>query len=322
MKRPDTPQDELTRLQTLSSLDILDTQPEERYDRITRLAQRLFRVPMALFTLVDENRQWFKSCIGSDIRETPRDISFCGHAILEDGIFVIPDTHRDERFADNPLVVNEPHIRFYAGCPVRAADGSKLGTLCVLDRRPREFSTEDYQALQDLAAIVESELASVAMAIRDPLTGISNRRGFLTLARQSLSLCERRRVPAALVFLDLDAFKSINDNLGHGEGDRAICLFANQLQLTCRESDIPGRLGGDEFVVLLPETPQAAGEEFVTRLRQNLDRRLREEGVNYGLPFSHGIAELDPAHPAGVEGLLDQADVQMYQCKSRKTGFE
>ncbi|MDO9199841.1 MAG: GAF domain-containing protein, partial [Hydrogenophaga sp.] len=133
MKPPDRPIDEKLRLQTLQSLHILNTHAEERFDRLTRMAKRIFGVPIALVSLVDANRQWFKSCIGLDASETPRDISFCGHAILGSEVFVIPDTAADPRFSDNPLVTGYPHIRFYAGCPLVAANGQKLGTLCVID---------------------------------------------------------------------------------------------------------------------------------------------------------------------------------------------
>ena len=119
MKAPATSIDEAVRLTTLRSLDILDSLGEERFDRLTRMAKQMFRVPIALVSLVDENRQWFKSCVGLDVSETSRDISFCGHAILGDEVFVISDTLKDDRFSDNPLVLEDPHIRFYAGCPIR-----------------------------------------------------------------------------------------------------------------------------------------------------------------------------------------------------------
>lgn len=126
MQKPAKPLDEATRLDTLRALNILDTLPEERFDRLTRLAKRLFGVPIALVSLVDEDRQWFKSCQGLHASETSRDISFCGHAILGDDIFLIPNAAADERFHDNPLVTDEPHIRFYAGCPLTVSKGASL----------------------------------------------------------------------------------------------------------------------------------------------------------------------------------------------------
>lgn len=183
LKIPDLPDDESSRLTTLNALNILDTEPEERFDRLTRIAKRLFDVPIALVSLVDENRQWFKSCIGLNVRQTDRNISFCGHAILGDGIFIIPNALKDERFADNPLVIDEPHIRFYAGCPISVPDGHKMGTLCIIDRKPRQLSQEDLELLQDLANMVGQELAALQMATLDELTGIANRRGFKILKR-------------------------------------------------------------------------------------------------------------------------------------------
>jgi GAF domain-containing protein len=177
MKKPGIAQDERSRLETLRSLNILDTAAAERFDRLTRMAKRMFGVPIALVSLVDENRQWFKSCVGLSATETSRDISFCGHAILGDDVFAIPNALDDERFVDNPLVLNDPNIRFYAGCPLRVANGSKLGTLCIIDRKPRSLERDDIDALKDLASMVEHERAAVQMAMLDELTHISNRRG-------------------------------------------------------------------------------------------------------------------------------------------------
>lgn len=158
MLRPRIPIEESQRLRALQELLILDTPAEERFDRITRLARRLFQVPVALISLVDHDRQWFKSRQGMAVRETARDISFCGHAILADGAFVVPDACEDERFRDNPLVTGDPHIRFYAGIPLKASDGSRVGTLCIVDHRPRRFSADEEQGLRDLSALVEEEL--------------------------------------------------------------------------------------------------------------------------------------------------------------------
>lgn len=158
MQEPTIPSNEALRLAALRSLNILDTPPEERFDRITRLAQRVFDVPIALVSLVDTNRQWFKSCQGLDVSETPRSISFCGHAILHDIPLVIPDASKDPRFADNPLVTSPPNIRFYAGQPLKAGDGSRIGTLCIIDRKPHQLTQSDLESLRDLAVMVEDEL--------------------------------------------------------------------------------------------------------------------------------------------------------------------
>ncbi|WP_439521023.1 GAF domain-containing protein [Hydrogenophaga sp.] len=152
------PHNEAQRLRALRELLILDTPPEERFDRVAAFAAREFDVPMALVSLVDRDRQWFKSNFGMDVCETARDISFCGHAISERDGLVVPDTLKDLRFRDNPLVVGEPLIRFYAGCVLRLPYGEVVGTLCVMDRRPRKFDRLDVAILGGLRDVVVEEL--------------------------------------------------------------------------------------------------------------------------------------------------------------------
>jgi sigma-B regulation protein RsbU (phosphoserine phosphatase) len=157
---PPHPQ-EAERLADLRALEILDTPPEERFDRIVNLARLIFDVPIAYIALLDANRQWFKSKIGLKVIETGRDVSFCGHTILHKGPMIIPDATRDERFVDNPLVAGEPHIRFYAGHPLRGPSGHNVGTLCLADRRPRSFDDGQMETFRQLAALAEHELRMV-----------------------------------------------------------------------------------------------------------------------------------------------------------------
>jgi PAS domain S-box-containing protein len=160
------PPDERKRLETLRRYAILDTPREAAFERISRLAARLLKVPVVLVSLVDEDRQWFKSAYGIDVRETHREMSFCAHAILGDGIMVVPDATQDERFGNNALVIGYPHIRFYAGVPLASADDFKLGTFCAIDRVPRQFSAEEQDILRDLAEMVTDEL-ELRLAIRE-----------------------------------------------------------------------------------------------------------------------------------------------------------
>ena len=160
MECPDLPENETQRLESLHALRVLDTDPEARFDRITSMAARVFGVEICLVSLVDFDRQWFKSTKGLEASETSRDISFCGHAIMDDSVFIIEDALADPRFADNPLVTDEPNIRFYAGCPVHAPDGHRVGTLCLIDSRPRSLRDDDIRTLADLAALVDDELAA------------------------------------------------------------------------------------------------------------------------------------------------------------------
>ena len=159
------PANEAQRLQVLLDLNLLDTPPDARFDRITRLAARLFGVPTALVSLIDAERQWFKSRVGLEFRETPRSASFCAHAILQDEVMVVRDACEDERFAHTPLVQGDNPVRFYAGSPIAAGDGHRIGTLCILDRVPREFSEEERGLLRDLAGIVGNEVAAIELKI-------------------------------------------------------------------------------------------------------------------------------------------------------------
>lgn len=162
--QPEPPsRDEAARLSALRGLGILDTPNDPRFDRVTRLAQRIFAVPMVTISLVDADRQWFKSCVGIDVRETPRSISFCTHAILGDTTLVVEDAHRDPRFHDNPLVTGPPGIRFYAGRPLKSEDGFRVGALCLMDRVPRSFSDQDRIILDDLAELVEEQMLAVKL---------------------------------------------------------------------------------------------------------------------------------------------------------------
>ncbi|MDE1770666.1 MAG: GAF domain-containing protein, partial [Thaumarchaeota archaeon] len=153
---------EKERVVALHALGVLDTPQEERFDRITTMAQILFNVPIALVSLVDSERQWFKSCAGIiDTRETPRNVSFCSHAILDDTIMLIEDATKDPRFVNNSLVTGPPHMRFYAGRPIKGPNNQKIGTLCIIDTKPRTLSMTDRKILNDLATWTESEFNTV-----------------------------------------------------------------------------------------------------------------------------------------------------------------
>lgn len=166
MQRPATPENEPQRLQALRHCSILDTPAEERFDRLTRLAQQIFGTQMALISLVDSGRQWFKSRQGLDACETGRDVSFCGHAILTPETLTVSNALNDPRFHDNPLVTGAPHIRFYAGAPLTSADGYRIGTLCIIDDKPRELTVAEQRALRDLADCVEDEIRNTNIRLQ------------------------------------------------------------------------------------------------------------------------------------------------------------
>lgn len=312
------PHDEPQRISALHALAILDTPPEERFDRLTRLAKRLFSVPIALVSLIDTNRQWFKSHAGLDVSETPRNISFCGHAILGTGVFVVEDAASDPRFSDNPLVTGAPQVRFYAGCPLKIGAGPNLGTLCLIDRAPRSFSADDMALLRDLARMAEQELAALQLATMDELTHLSNRRGFEALALHALGLCTRTATPASLLFFDLDQFKAINDRFGHAEGDRALRTFAGILKDTFRHSDVVARLGGDEFAVLFTGADSGEVSQALQRLHAAIDDYNRQAPHGYTLGYSVGTVPFDSARHAGIAELVADADGRMYEHKRQR----
>jgi diguanylate cyclase (GGDEF)-like protein len=314
------PVNETPRLATLRSLRLLDTPAEERFDRLTRLARRVFDVPIALVSLIDENRQWFKSCAGLGVSETPRDISFCGHAILQNDVFLIPDARADDRFHDNPLVTGFPNIRFYAGQPLSVPNGTKLGTLCLIDTRPRDLNDEEQGLLRDLAHIAEQEIAAIELATIDELTLLANRRGFEALAQHALNVCKRLSRHASLLFFDLDDFKRINDTFGHAEGDHALATFATALRGALRESDVIGRLGGDEFVALLTDAGDEETERVLDRLRAVVASINATSTRGYQLRFSVGQTQFDPELHGLVLDLLVASDVKMYAHKAARKG--
>lgn len=318
MHKPAVPVDETVRLRSLQSLRVLDTEPEERFDRITRLASRVFNVPTALVSLVDQNRQWFKSRQGLDACETNREISFCGHAILNERTFVVQDAEKDPRFADNPLVVADPRIRFYAGHPVHGTDGSRIGTLCVIDTQPRRFSDADAATLAAFAAMVDREFSLLAETTTDELTRISNRRGFMQIAEHVLALCRRNRQPAVVIAIDLDGFKQINDRAGHAAGDTVLRQFARLLLKHFRDSDVVARLGGDEFCVLASGTTEREIHASLERLEHQFESS--ELATQHpGLGWSCGVAQIDPrSSPRDINEVLRDADGRMYDTKTAR----
>lgn len=318
MEPAPTPLDEQLRLATLRSLSILDTLPEDRFDRLTRLARRLFDVPIALVSLVDANRQWFKSSNGVLVRETPRAISFCGHAICQEELLLIPDTDLDPRFHDNPLVTGPPHVRFYAGHPLVAENGCRLGTLCLMDTRPRTLEFDDCLLFADLALMAEQELIAMQRSTIDDLTTLSNRRGFSLLGEHVLALCTDLHRPAILMFFDMDGLKPVNDCFGHAEGDRALSAFSTALKAAFHQSDVVARIGGDEFATLLANADQSMCKLSLSRLQQYLVAWNSKNKLGYELRYSVGSVAFDFEHPTTIEAMLAEADAIMYAHKARR----
>ena len=307
MKAAAMPDDEAKRLATLRGLNVLDTPREERFDRITRLARRMFDMPIAAISLVDADRQWFKSCMGLAAREVPRAYAFCAHAILSDALMVVGDSLADERFADNPLVMGEPHARFYAGYPVKATNGCRLGTLALIDHVPRSLNDEEREALRDLAAMVERELDLQPTDTLDPFTGITNRRGFLRMAQRCLSLCGRHDIPALLILFTLDRPILGASAPEPADDDLVVMTFAETMKHSFRESDAFARLDHTTFALLLTHTSTDGAERCVQRFLVQLAVENRGLPPDERIGCHWQVVPFDASRHNTVEALLTEA---------------
>ncbi len=347
MRQLRLPITEPQRLDALRGYKILDTLPEQAYDDITSIASLICDAPIALISLVDSDRQWFKSKIGIDAPETPRDTAFCAHAILKPGeLLIVPDANRDPRFSTNPLVTHDPKIRFYAGAPLVTSEGHALGTLCVIDRVPRKLLPKQQEALRALSRQVmaqlglrrtidelEREMAErrrfqdllekyqrrleatnahlEAQSGTDALTGLSNRRICEERLEEEIERARRGGHSLSLLMLDVDNFKIYNDACGHSAGDEALRQIARVLQEGRRRNDIVARYGGEEFIVILPNSDAESALIIAERFRRLVEAAPWEHSP---ITVSIGFAILSPAWHT-VRDLIGAADQALYSAK-------
>ncbi|MEA2738018.1 MAG: hypothetical protein QOH05_1325 [Acetobacteraceae bacterium] len=312
--------DEADRLAALRTYEVLDTVCEESFDTIVRLASRLTGCPIALVSLVDADRQWFKARYGLDFAGTPRDQAFCAHAVIDPSRpLVVPDATKDARFASSPLVTGDAKFRFYAGMPLVNPEGYALGTLCIIDRQPKEIGADVLDTLVGLAQTVMTTLElrrallqMQHMALTDRLTGLPNRPAFLAALVKAIARQRRDGQPFSLLFVDLDHFKQVNVCHGHAAGDRALVTVADALVSCMRSTDTVGRMSGDEFVALLQggdgQEAVCAGE----RIRGAIAARMAAGGWNVTASVG-AVAFFDP--PASESDALAAADALMYEAK-------
>ena len=456
------PFDEDARLAALQELALLDTPNEPVFDRITRLVTHLLNVPIATVTLVDANRQWFKSQIGLDIQETSRDVAFCAYTVVQAAPLVVNDARLDARFANNPFVTQPDGLRFYVGIPLKTTQGYVLGSLCAMDTKPRSLSATEQAAMQDLADIVTGEiqlrerliaekkskevsqralkalhlsleqqieqrtrelslvietaydaylsideigrvldwnhaaevmfgwqrkealartvtslmfpeglpqassspitgkakrrdggwlpveirLKSYAVngrerrslfihditerqqlerlrnqeAREDALTALPNRRALDERLPEAMARVRRTRKPLAVLFMDLDGFKGVNDRYGHAMGDELLRDIALRLQQSVRETDFVARWAGDEFVLLLEGIASEALVTFTNKLIRTIEQPLTVAGVTLNVSTSIGVALFGPEAAETAKELLKRADVAMYEAKRAGKG--
>ena len=334
----DVTEAERARLAALADLGVLDTSPEQAFDDIAALAAEICITPIALVTLVDERRQWFKAHHGWERTQTPRSQSFAALAIQDPStVFSVSDASSDPRFVTNPLVVGEPCIRFYAGAPIVTSDGHAIGSVDVLDGRARELTERQRRALQQLArqagALFElgrlrRELAATSahrdeagaaleqawglldhQARHDPLTSLPNRRQLLERMDQALVRLRRRGGMVAVLFLDLDDFKTVNDRHGNSTADRVLVEIAARTRGLVRGDDVVGRVGGDEFVVLCEDMK---GVSEAVALAGRLLRRVEQPiALDEGSGFGGALASFTVSGSVGIActlAALDTAD--------------
>ncbi|NMP28145.1 sensor domain-containing diguanylate cyclase [Rahnella sp. SAP-1] len=317
-----TDNNEDTRLHALYAMGILDTRAEERFDRLTRIAAKLFDVPITLVSLVDKDRQWFKSKFGLTINSTPRIDSFCTVVVEEGKALVVNDAMKDYRFSEKSLVTGEPYIRFYAGYPVKLPDGEIAGAICIIDTHPRSLSEIEFGLLKDLAEVVEDEFRIIALATIDSLTGICNRRSFSMIAEETLRKAKKRKKKFSISLIDLDNFKRINDTWGHSEGNAALIAFSNILDDLAHDHNIIARLGGDEFGILLPDTAIRGANKFINDLSAALASYNMTSNKPHKLSFSAGTVEFDEKKHQTLGEMLKDADDRMYLVKRNRKQLE
>jgi diguanylate cyclase (GGDEF)-like protein len=346
--------DETERLAALDRYGVLDSPAEAAFDELVSLIASVCEAPMALVSLVGAERQWFKAKVGVQYDESSREESFCGHAIAQPGrLMVVPDATIDPRFAGSPLVAGGPKIRFYAGAPLVTGDGHTLGTLCIMDTKPRFITSQQEDALRiggravmmlleqrrtiaDLRLAtgaqrrVEEELrAEIAQrreaerqlsfsSSHDGLTRLPNRAQFATQLQAALAgLHSPRGRRFAVCFIDLDRFKQVNDTLGHSVGDALLVEVGRRLNEVIRDGDAVARLGGDEFTMLIDGVvSEPAALAVSRRIASVLASKLHLGDSEFGVTASVGVCLVDDTY-ATVEDILRDADIAMYASKDR-----
>lgn len=346
MIKPQKPQDEEARMAALLRYQILDTAPEAAFDDLVAIASGICGVPTATVSLIDSDRQWFKARHNLELAETSRDISFCGHAILDpDNVMVVPDASVDERFQDNPLVTAEGGIRFYAGAPLKSSDGHAIGTLCVFGGESMQLDQHRLDALQalsrqvsqllelrrvskelnlqlqdrqwyeqqlhDYQAALETQNADLAEQTRtDALTGLPNRRAFAVALAAEMGKAQASGQHLCVAVLDIDHFKMINDLHGHAEGDRVLVELASMLRAQFAGGGMAARYGGEEFVLLLPNSDAQEARLQCEFLRQSVSL------LPIGLPVSVsiGVAQISRRDDS-PDDAFRRADEALYAAK-------
>jgi diguanylate cyclase (GGDEF)-like protein len=308
--------DEAGRLSALNRYDIVDTGEEQPFQRVVELVQTILGVPIAAVTLIDSDRQWMKAAAGLDVKSVPREFAFCNETIKAHAPLAVTDLTADPRFSSDPFVTGAPHARSYLGVPLTTPDGYNIGTLCAIDTEPRPFDARQARILDKLAEIVVEQFELRQIAKQDAMTGALSRRGFFAELEREFLRATRYDRPSALVAIDVDHFRAINDRYGHPAGDAVLVSIANACMATMRKSDVFGRTGGEEFALLLPETDPEEAREAAERIRRIIESTIVETGAaSIKATVSLGVAPI-PAASEGSAVWFSEADIALYEAKN------
>lgn len=301
------------RLNSVDGYDILDTPPEPQFDRIASLICRLFSLPMGVVSIIDAHRQWYKAASGMPVREAYAPYTICRHSLVDGKPLIVPDAREDVRFANSPLVLAQPHIRFCASVPLRAHDGQWIGTVCGLDIKPRQFTPHQTLMFQDIAKIAMDALEMRRLAETDILTGALTRRAFLEVAETAIVRAKRNRQDLICVMFEIDNFKDIILKYGHAAANEVLRTVGEICRAGMSEVDHFGRISGAEFVVLLEQADTQAAFVVAEKLRRVVARTPVTIGSNeLHITISSGSAQASTSGQ-GVEGLMAVADTKLYE---------
>lgn len=328
MFTPPVPKNDDERIESLRELGLLDASFVDAYDSIVKLTRMATHKPICLFSIVDRYRQFFKAGIGLPVRQTSRHQAFCASTICQEdlnSIFHIEDALEHPHYRNNPLVLDEPKIRFYAGIPVLSPDGYPVGTVCVIGRKAEALHGHVADSLRSAKLLMESALTLQTRSVTDSLTGLFNRRHFGEQFKNEWDRARRHATTLSVLMIDVDHFKEFNDRYGHQAGDDALAQVADCLSACiCRPGDVLARYGGEEFIMLLPDTGIAGAREMAARcIQMLLDRRVTHETADGGhLTISVGAASVSAvgafSHAdlaGGINSVIASADGNLYAAK-------
>lgn len=332
MQTPPIPADEAARQLAVDRSGLVFTPAEERFDRLTRLAARLFETPFAAISLIDGERQWLKSTVGLKDQDSSRRTSFCAHALVDGKGMVIEDTHADSRFADHPLVIGDPHIRAYAGRLIRAESGHALGALCVIDSKPRQFTNDELALLEDLTSIVEGELRrhpgpSDALLdgmnrwarerALDPVTRCWNHDAMVDLLMRQAAVAEQSSAPFTVALLGVERLRQIERNLGAEARDDVMAAVAGTLRRVLGERGALGRYDAESFLVVLPATGEQAACAVSDEFRRAVNlASFRAGNLSVHVGLSAGVAAWRPG--VGMVALVETASAALESARNAR----